>query len=154
MSNEATYDATLLELSVTRLEVARTWVRHFLRDKPQAEGLQQATRANWLETDKHYSDVEIERNLALAAIVEGTVTYYRPHVTAAQMLKSNPERWQSRSFEYYNEKAADLDAVVAGIMEQGKAFDALIPTHLHTWVEKPKAKKRYYSRTSRYKVHF
>lgn len=140
----ATYDATLLTVTPTDKNACMTWVRFWLGDKPDREGKQGG---------HHLSDEEILASLELAA-VGGNPRYYRPHITAKALLVGNPELWESKKFRDYSEKRRDPEAIAKAWAEQGKAFDALIPEDLHTWVEKPKAKQRYYSRVSRFETHF
>lgn len=100
---------------------ARTWVRLFLKDKPDAEG-------NY--PDRNLSDLEIEGFLEGASVTDGTTVYYRPHVAAANILVGEPERIRELRYDDFYKTLRRPEEVVKGWYDAGRAFDLLIPDEL------------------------
>lgn len=135
-----TYDETkLLPLAVDSLDWARTWVRMWLRDRPEVEsggvpvGAGQPTRprvATWPEFSR--ADAELDAALLLDAVKDTStsVPYYRPHFTAARLYLGDPSLWKSRQVDGSSETRRDPTVIVEQWLAQGRAFDALIPEAL------------------------
>ncbi|MDV6376374.1 hypothetical protein [Deinococcus arenicola] len=132
------YDPALLTaLDPTSLDWSRTWVRTLLRDRPEIDrgGLPLAPgqpsrprEATWPALSR--DDTEINAALALDAVRSPTVTYYRPHVTAARLYLGDPALWRSRSVDGASESRRDAKEITAAWLVQGRAIDALIPPEL------------------------
>ena len=122
-----TYDPKKLQpISPLDRECALAWVRFWLRDKPDSEG-------NY--SDRVLEDAEYYALLVASAPVDlyalpAALIYYRPHVTAAQILRSDPERAESVSYDGLSKTKRSVDALVDAILEAGAAFDRLIPPGL------------------------
>jgi hypothetical protein len=93
--------------------------RRFMRDTPN-EALAYSPRS--------FDDSEIVAQLALDSVSSGGVVYYRPHVSAAHLVRSDPERVLSFGASSYSESYRDADAIARGILRAGAGVDALINT--------------------------
>lgn len=117
-----TYDLVDLALNdVDSGDWALAYVRFALRDKPNDES---AYPAGSLE------DEEINAALSGAAIIDTgqtpSVTYYRPHRVAADLLLSNPTwvvRWSAAGV---SEETRDPDVVAKAIVKAGAWIDTAI----------------------------
>jgi hypothetical protein len=117
--NVAQYEAASAQ---ERLSWARNWVRFLLRDIPNEAGV---FPANGLE------DEEIDAVLAYAGITENAITYYLPHVTAANLLESDPARWLSLAVSGYSETRRNPVDLAAHIRRAyGPLLEVVIPEHL------------------------
>lgn len=114
-------ESKLAPLDPTDKDWARTWVRLFLRDKPDGED-------NYPEGG--LSDGEIDATMLASSVTDGTLIYYRPHIAAARLLEGDPQRFKQFALEGFSKTLRDVDEVVAGWLAQGSAFDALIPADL------------------------
>lgn len=108
-------------VQVTKITWARAWVRFLLRDTPNEVG---AYRQGSLD------DIEIDAALELHSVLDSVGSplprYYRPHVTAAGLLESDPERLASFSGGGYSEQYRGANEVIAPMLSQGARFDAEI----------------------------
>lgn len=133
-----TYDESLLtDFDPTSLPWARTWVRLWLRDRPELEqggvplGPGQPTRprqATWAEFGR--TDAELNAALTLDSVKLGDTVFYRPHFTAARVYLGDPALWRSRSVDGSSETRRDPTEIVGAWLAQGRAFDALLPPAL------------------------
>ena len=144
--NERTYDADkLTSLAPTNIVWARTWVRHWLGDRPDLRtGLPGAGSTElgiWQQGSK--SDVELNALLALDAVpvtvTDGltisVVPAYRPHFTAGHIYLGDPNLWRTRSVDGTSETRRDPMQIVAAWLNQGRSFDALLPLPLPPFEE-------------------
>lgn len=77
------------------------------------------------EAPERYSDAELEVALDLASYtpdVDGA-THYRPHVTAAGLIRSDPERAIQESIDNASETRRDPGAVASGILRSWGSID-------------------------------
>lgn len=113
----------LLPISPLNIACARTWMRLFLKDKPDEQG-------NW--PDRSMSDEELEAYLVSTSL--GTVAndgpYYRPHLAAANVLVGDPERIRELRYDDFFKTLRRPEEIVKAWYEAGRAFDALIPAHI------------------------
>ena len=120
-----TYDESkLLPITATSLECARTWVRFWLKDKP-SEATAENTGEQW--PNESLSDAEINAALELPKVTVNEQTYYRPHVVAGNLYKSNPRRYKQLAHEGFSHTMPEVDEMVNGWLAQGKTFDDQIP---------------------------
>lgn len=137
MSDSRSYDETnLMPLRPTSLEWARTWVRQFLRDYPEARtgglpGIGQPVRvAELVWPEFSLSDVAIDAMLTLDAVLITVnslpVKSYRPHFTAARLYLGDPNLWRTRAVDASSETRRDPNEIILAWLNQGRAFDALI----------------------------
>lgn len=127
-----TYDeAALYPVAPVDPVWALTWVRFWMRDKPDEQG-------NWLDTAQFArTDVELLAALELDSVTDSEARrYYRPHFTAARLYLGDPSLWKHRAVNGTSESRRDPEQVVGAWLAQGRAFDALIPIdNLPPWVE-------------------
>ena len=117
-----TYDPSLLlPINPSDLACARTWVRLWLRNNPDAQG-------KYPEHD--LQDSEYEAALTLDAVTDGVVWYYRPALTAARLYEGDPLLLKSEGAEGWSNSRRDTAEIVAAWLGQGAAFDRLIPVGL------------------------
>lgn len=113
------YDATKLKPNdPTDSAWAIAWVRFLTGDRVEP--------AAW-------SDSEITAALAADAFTLNSTTYYRPHVTAASLVASDPDRPDAESTlgaSVTNRNASDL---ARAIRQRGRWIDALIADTSGTW---------------------
>lgn len=122
-----TYDVSKLQpINPLDRECALAWVRLWLRDKPDSEG-NYSDRV--LEDAEYYALLKADAP-ADYAVLPLPLVYYRPHVTAALILRSDPERAESVSYDGLSKTKRSVDALVDAILEAGAAFDRLIPLYL------------------------
>lgn len=113
-----TYDpAALVALDLRSLTWARNTCRRYLRDVPNEVGA-------WRPGS--YDDREIDAQLTLDAVRHGVVLHYRPHVSAAHLLLSDPERVLSTSGGGWSETYQTPASVAASIRRSGSYIDDLI----------------------------
>jgi hypothetical protein len=91
--------------------------RRFLRDTPNDADAY---------SPRSFGDVELTAQLALDTVTSDGVTYYRPHVSAANLVRSDPERVLSFSASSYSEAYRDAESIARGILQAGAGIDALI----------------------------
>ena len=103
--------ANLTPHDTTDLDWALAWVRFVMRDTSALE---------------QYTDAEYTAVLGAHAFVENAVTYYRPHVAAAALVASDPERAISEALLGANLTHRDPSAIALAIRSQCRWIDALI----------------------------
>lgn len=109
------YDDTDLSGSdATVAAWALAWARFYLRDTSV--------------TDPEYSDAELTAVLTATAWEHDSVTYYRPHVAAANIVLGDPDRASSESVLGNSVTLRGASAVANGIRSAGAWVDALIST--------------------------
>ncbi len=113
-----TYDtAALSPLDPTSTAWALATCRRFLRDVPNDLGAY---------TPRSYQDAELQAQLELDAATHAGATFYRPHVSAAFLLRTDPERVQSFSGGGYSEQYPDPDRAADRMLKGGRSIDDLI----------------------------
>ena len=73
-----------------------------------------------------YSQPEVAAMLEARAFVHDDVRYYRPHVTAASLIRSDPTRATQESIDNAQRTYRDVSAIAAGILREGAWIDDLI----------------------------
>ena len=112
------YDtAALAPLDPTSESWGISTARRFLRDTPNETGAFHP---------RSFLDVELAAQLALDSVRSAGVTYYRAHVSAAALLRANPERVLSFSAAGYSETHADAETLAKAILAAGQGIDDLI----------------------------
>lgn len=114
-----TYDvAALSPLDPTDADWALATARRFLRDTPNETGAFHP---------RSFADAELEAQLELDSVTDDDdVRYYRAHVTAANLLRANPERVLAFSAGGYSESYADAEKLADAILAAGQGIDDLI----------------------------
>lgn len=109
------YDPTKLALAdATSAVWALAWARFMLKDT---------------STTEVYSDTELTAVLAATAFTaEDDTVYYRPHVAAANLVKSDPDRALSEGLLGASITNRDPGAVARAIRAAGRWVDDLIET--------------------------
>ena len=75
-----------------------------------------------------YAQAEIYALLDAHAFVHESVTYYRPHVTAASLIRTDPNRATQESIDNAQRTYRPTALVVADIIREGAWIDDLIET--------------------------
>lgn len=113
-----TYDiAALAPLDVTSGAWALATTRRYLRDTPNGAGAY---------SPRSHADLELIAQLELDSVEFDGVTYYRPHVSASNLLKSDPERVMSFSGGGYSEQYSDPVKAARAILQAGVRIDDAI----------------------------
>lgn len=133
-----TYDESVLtRMDPQDITWARTWVRNLLRDKPivgktglPAQLNQPVTNSTPGWDEGSLTDEAINAALRLRAVGPDSDLYYRPHVTAADLLRGNPNILVKRVVDGSSEQRRDPNDVAISWIEQGRGIDAMIPSDL------------------------
>jgi len=113
-----TYDtAALSPIAPTSDAWALATARRFLRDTPNETGA---------FSPRSFLDAELVAQLETDAITYAGSVYYRPHVTASALLRSDWERVRSFSGGGYSETYGDPDKAARAILAAGEGIDAAI----------------------------
>lgn len=104
-------------------DFALAYVRFALRDKPNDASTYPAA-----SLDDEEINAALEAGKITDAIADGGdgTSYYRPHLTAAELLQGNPEFVERFSAGGYSEQARSAGAIARGIRRQGRWIDASI----------------------------
>ena len=117
--------ANLLPVDLDGSDWALARVRYFLRDKPN-EGT--AFPPGSLDDDELLAELDADRVQDTTAGGGDGTYYFRPHVTAARVIISNPtwlSRWTAGSV---SEVYRDAEGVARAIRTQNQWIDDLIDT--------------------------
>ena len=113
-----TYDTTALApLNPVSAAWALATTRRFLRDTPNQVGAY---------SPRSFLDAELAAQLELDSVEFDSVTYYRPHITAAALLRADPERVLSFSGGGYSEQYGDPEKAARAIIAAGAGIDDAI----------------------------
>ena len=77
-------------------------------------------------TPERYTDTELTLGLELRSYTPDSTTYYRPHVAAAHLVTSDPDRAISESIDNASETRRSPDQIAAGILRAYGQIDDLI----------------------------
>jgi len=112
------YDVTALApLDPTDETWALATARRFLRDTPNQTGAFHP---------RSFMDVELVAQATLDSVAYDGTVYFRPHVAAANLLRSNPERVLSFSGAGYSETYAEAEKLARAILKAGVGIDDAI----------------------------
>lgn len=75
---------------------------------------------------ERYSDAELTMSLELHAFTPDTVTYYRPHVVAAHLIQSDPDRAVTESIDNASETKQTPATIAAGVLRAWRSIDDAI----------------------------
>ena len=103
--------ADMRERDPTNAAWAIAWARHYLRDTSEPFV---------------FEDAELFAELEAHAMVDEGEAFYRPHATAAFMLRADPERAVSESLLGVNVTHRDVGEVATAITRSGAWIDDLI----------------------------
>ena len=90
---------------------ALAWARHYLRDTSEPYV---------------FEDAELFADLEAHAFMEEGDTFYRPHATAAFLLRADPERAASESLLGVSVTHRDVGEIATAVMRSGSWIDDLI----------------------------
>lgn len=106
-------ESALIPHDPALLSWAVAWARHFLRDRA----------APFV-----YTDTELAAALTAHAYVSGGETYYRPHVTVANLITTDPDRATSESLLGASITTRSPASIALGVRANGRWVDDLIET--------------------------
>lgn len=104
-------ESALTPLDPTDLTWAIAWARCFLRDRV---------------TPFVYTDTELAAALTAHAFLSGGDTYYRPHVTVANLITTDPDRATSESLLGASITTRSPASIALGVRVSGRWVDDVI----------------------------